>query len=424
MLHLATALVRSKLTYGQEVYFSAPDYLLKKLHSLDSKAIKIALGVPIHTKTSAAYEAVGIYTLDQWRKLSCAKYIIRASAISNSNSNELNVRSDLHFPKRAHSINYLQTIATYCNDIFESAHLDPTNVSKKVVSTPMPVWEFKRANFDSNHTNLSKKDNIHLLVEHTRSHLDEHYLNDMKVFTDGSVLDNGDVGAGFVIPFLSIRESFSLTKGHSIFTAELTAILMALSKIVDLPNTPFSIVICSDSKSALQAIESNTSKEKFELIYEIKHLMHTLILKGTIVSFCWIPSHCGFLYNDWADREARRGAQCQQTTLSLSFSAQEMYHIIEKNLKNKNTSKKPLVTLMSSSRHITSLANRLSLNSWRTKYCKNVTCICSNKLSVQHIIKECNTMKTYIYDNLCEQDNLYWVKLAKSFIYSPIGRFL
>ena len=58
LVHLAVALVRSKLTYGQEIYFSAPKTYLKKLQSLDSKAIKIALGVPVHTKTESTYKTV------------------------------------------------------------------------------------------------------------------------------------------------------------------------------------------------------------------------------------------------------------------------------------------------------------------------------------------------------------------------------
>ena len=49
LLHLSISLVRSKLIYGKEVYFSAPNTLLKKMQSIDSKAIKLAIGVPMHT---------------------------------------------------------------------------------------------------------------------------------------------------------------------------------------------------------------------------------------------------------------------------------------------------------------------------------------------------------------------------------------
>ena len=61
LLHLSISSVRSKLIYGQEVYFSVPNTLLKKLQSIDSKAIKLAIGVPVHTNTNKSYKSC------QWR---------------------------------------------------------------------------------------------------------------------------------------------------------------------------------------------------------------------------------------------------------------------------------------------------------------------------------------------------------------------
>ena len=55
LLHLSISLIRSKLIYGHEVYFSTPNTLLKKLQSIDSKAIKLAIGVPVHTNTNKSY---------------------------------------------------------------------------------------------------------------------------------------------------------------------------------------------------------------------------------------------------------------------------------------------------------------------------------------------------------------------------------
>ena len=52
LLHLSISLVRSKWIYGQEVYLSTPNTLLKKLQSIDSKAVKLATGVPMHANTS------------------------------------------------------------------------------------------------------------------------------------------------------------------------------------------------------------------------------------------------------------------------------------------------------------------------------------------------------------------------------------
>ena len=84
LLHLSISLVRSKLIYGQEVYFYAPNTLLKKLQSIDSKAIKLAIGVPVHTNTSKSYTEAGMISLSEQRKLAISKYVIRSLAVINS----------------------------------------------------------------------------------------------------------------------------------------------------------------------------------------------------------------------------------------------------------------------------------------------------------------------------------------------------
>ena len=73
LLHLSIALVRLKLIDGQEVYFSAPKIPLKKLQSINSKAIKLAIGVPVHTNTDKSYTEAGMVSLSQQRKLAVSK---------------------------------------------------------------------------------------------------------------------------------------------------------------------------------------------------------------------------------------------------------------------------------------------------------------------------------------------------------------
>ena len=63
LLYLSISLVRLKLIYGQEVYFSAPNTLLNKLQKIDSKAIKLAIGVLVHTNTNKSYAEVGMISL-------------------------------------------------------------------------------------------------------------------------------------------------------------------------------------------------------------------------------------------------------------------------------------------------------------------------------------------------------------------------
>ena len=73
--------VRSKLIYGQKVYFSAPNTLLKKLRSTDStdsKAIKLAIGVPVHKNTNKSYAEAGMMSLSEQSKLAVQNMSLEA----------------------------------------------------------------------------------------------------------------------------------------------------------------------------------------------------------------------------------------------------------------------------------------------------------------------------------------------------------
>ena len=52
---------------------------------------------------------------------------------------------------------------------------------------------------------------------------------------------------------LKQKKAFHIGKGYTIFTAELRAILMALSCLVDLPCTLLPILFCVDSKATHSA---------------------------------------------------------------------------------------------------------------------------------------------------------------------------
>ena len=69
--------------------FSAPNTLLKKLQSTDSKAIKLAVGVPVRTNTNKSYAEAGMISLSEQRKLAISKYVIRSLAVINSVTEDL-----------------------------------------------------------------------------------------------------------------------------------------------------------------------------------------------------------------------------------------------------------------------------------------------------------------------------------------------
>ena len=111
--HLAISLVRSILSYGQEVYFNAAKTYLNKIRSLDSKAIKLALGVPVHTNTLNAYKFANVLPIEDYRKLCCSKYVVRLNNIFKNVPDDILIRSEVDFPRRSRQVKSFQTIATY-----------------------------------------------------------------------------------------------------------------------------------------------------------------------------------------------------------------------------------------------------------------------------------------------------------------------
>ena len=211
-----------EIDYGQEVYFSALNTLQKKLQSIDGKAIKLAIGVPLDTNTSKSYAEAGIISLSEQREFTISKHVIRSLAVINSVTDEMFIDSNK------------DSIRNYINDLINECNIDIKSVPVLPTSPQMPQWEHTNAKFDTDYTDLTKSESTNILAIQVREHLINNYQNHIKIFTDGSVLDSLDSEAGFVIPDLKVPKSFYLGKGFSIFTSELYAILIALNYICNI----------------------------------------------------------------------------------------------------------------------------------------------------------------------------------------------
>ena len=112
----------------------------------------------------------------------------------------------------------------------------------------------------------------------------------------------------------------------------------------------------------------------------------------TILDFCWILSHCGIFRNELVDRAAKIGTQNlgQSIQVMTPLSLHEGYSLLENacwnrfkkhqygpfQFTNHNCHKK-----FDCSRQNTSIIYRLKINAFRTKYSKNIKCICGAQLT-------------------------------------------
>ena len=209
-------------------------------------------------------------------------------------------------------------------DLVEGVGLNGASAADRPLH-PYPRWLMERAAVGVEVAGLTRDQSPPLQACITNELLENKYSQFLQIFTDGSVLEDGSAGAAFAIPeFHSLRKSF--LPPLSIFTAELTAILMALQHISEVRTPPCAIVICSDSRSALSSIRSDSTSAREDLVLEIGTVVHQLITRGTEVRFQWVPVHVCLSGNEMADRAAKRGTRrLKSQTLELILGLADIY---------------------------------------------------------------------------------------------------
>ncbi|GFR20060.1 RNase H domain-containing protein [Trichonephila clavata] len=114
--------------------------------------------------------------------------------------------------------------------------------------------------------------------------------------------DQTDERVGCGVVFNDTILSFTLHSSMSVFSAELTAILVALQHI--LVSDHRHLCVYTDSMSALKSLHSLTER-RHPTVMEILLLQRKLERKGFDIVFCWVPGHVGILSNEQADNAAR-----------------------------------------------------------------------------------------------------------------------
>ena len=361
----------------------------------------MALGLPICTNTLKCYSELNIPSLDSQRRLAVSNYLLRCKQVDNSVEEEIHIDSNKNYPKRSQKILQYQPIYNYTKEIFDECEIDISNIKKSPIIPKLPPWEHIGANYDFDYTSVTKKENTILLQTEAKEHLYDKYQNSLKVYTDGSVLDSGDCGSAFIIPDLNIKRYYHLGKGLSIFTCELFAIMFAINQLIELNLSLLDIVICVDSKSVLQSLNSWDCNAGTDIFFEIKHMIHILRSNNTIITFCWVPSHCNIYWNEKVDILAKKGASNENAVkvdnLNLNFSE------LKSKIKSKLNPKleKNTIDTLSLPRKVSKLLLKLRLNVWKTKYVEDIKCICKENITIDHILCKCEFMK-----NLYEQNNI------------------
>ena len=309
LLTLYRSLVRSKLDYGCMIYGFARKSYTQMLDPVQNQALRICLGAfrtsPVE---SLAVEANELPLGLRRQKLS-VQYALKL--YSNADNPAFDCcfhpdNSDLYRNRQ----NVIPPFGIRVQNIIHNMNIDVTLISNKPFITISP-WQLKNIKINLTLHSESKR-NVNPNIFKMKFSEILQQLNDyICIYTDGSKIDDKVSAAAVCMDVVRCKR---LHGAASIFTAELTAISLALEIIDHSHYAKF--LIASDSLSSIQAIQNSRWDNPF--VCDILN-KSTELLKEKDIILCWVPSHCGISGNEAADKAAKEALSNDITPMQIPY---------------------------------------------------------------------------------------------------------
>lgn len=393
------ATVQSRLDYGSFIYGAARVSYVKSINTIIHQGLRLCTGAYRTTPINSLFVESNEPPPHLRRLQLGLQYVIKAHGNTENPTYQSIARNKFQkiYKRKPNTIQPLG-LRTQAN--LADLNIDTDNICK-IPSLTAP-WEVKKPR---------------VILDLSGNHKTSTHPNDYKtqfldiqalypaykiIYTDGS---KTDIHTAAAVSTANYNLSVRLPHHTSILTAEAHAIILALEFIQNSPYHKY--MICSDSKSCLQAMES--LKIEHPKIAELLSRNNTLRAQGNQVIYCWIPGHCGFKRNDIADRLAKEASRNDITKIPLPPS--DLFPAIKAYIKskwqmewNKETNNKlheiqPAIK-PTNYKHL-SRANQTTITRCRLGHTRLThrflltkdempTCIlCNTQTSIKHILIDC-----------------------------------
>ena len=181
---------------------------------------------------------------------------------------------------------------------------------------PWNAWKGVCWDVDGN-----KSENVNDCKEDALARLKKWDEADVCVYTDGSAVDSVRLGGAGMVATRGdvenpevIEERMRVAGGiTSSYQAELFALWEAMLWLTENRTMWQSALVVSDSQSGLKALRNAGSSRGEELLMKIVAAGRMLGADGKLLTFVWVPGHCGLAGNEWADEVAKRAVSGDQT---------------------------------------------------------------------------------------------------------------
>ena len=312
LMRLYRSILRPKIEYGCIIYGSANQNLLNSIESIANDAKRISTGAfkstPIDNLNIVSNEP----TLELRRQELLLRYYFRLKChiLNPAYKCILDTGLELFFRTRRDGD---KSIILRIKDAIDRFNV-PTQPVLTHITPRVFSWMLATPGVETD-TLVGGKSVVpeEVLRNMHRSKIKE-YEGYKSIYTDGSKMECG-VGAAAVMG--RYVKKASLPSVASIMTAELIAIRLALSIVSESDHGKF--IICSDSMSAINAVDNYLDNSDNALVSRIAFEMNDLISAGKKIAITWVPSHVGVVGNEKVDAAAKEAARRPEEFIPIPY---------------------------------------------------------------------------------------------------------
>ncbi|GFT47181.1 putative RNA-directed DNA polymerase from transposon X-element [Trichonephila clavipes] len=283
--------------FCRKLYGSARASVLRRLDTIHHSALRIISGAFRTSPGTSLYVVCHQPPLELRQGQLSANYFIRAVSVPSHRLKPFSLATGLARLYDARSFN-IKPFSERAKAVLNDAHLSNTNIQENNILA-FPTWDIQIFNYSKPFSGYDKAGTADVIYQQLFSFHRSKYSKYTPVYTDESKTA-GHVGCGVV--FNNIILSFTLHNSMPVFSAELTAILVALQHILISNHRQFCVY--TDSMNALESLHFLTER-RHPTVMEILILLQKLERKGFDIFFSWVPGHLGIPGNEQADNAAR-----------------------------------------------------------------------------------------------------------------------
>ncbi|GFW49922.1 probable RNA-directed DNA polymerase from transposon X-element [Trichonephila clavipes] len=217
---------------------SARASVLKRLDKIHHSALRICSGAFRTSPVTSLYVVCHQPPLELRRKQLSANYFIRAMSVPSHPLKPFSLAIGLNRLYEARSFN-IKPFSERAKAALNDAHLNKINIQENNILA-FPPWDIQIFNYHYPFSGYDKAGTAAVIYQQLFSYHRNKYSKYIPVYTDGSKTAR-HVGCGV---FNNTILSFTLHNSMSVFSAELTAILVALQHILISNHRHFCVYRC------------------------------------------------------------------------------------------------------------------------------------------------------------------------------------